>query len=320
MSAFSAGNAEAPKSTTSVALAVSSQKQVLVRQHHTPEDDRKFIQALVPANYVERVIAQRGGLELPTATEGARGLELARLHVPDLSTQSRLVTNISVPNLVGLAVGSGGESESLHVLFSALLVAVVVVCCAHAWRTRSPFTAAGWASAALLVTLSWVLPWYVLWVLPLAALSSSRRLRAAALVLDAAGGAVQAGRPGGQVGAHLDLARPHRARPQQHDAGLRKLELSGFTHLRQSQLARVAFGRIVIELGRTDRQPFGFPALETAGYRSDLTISHALQGFCCEQGTHTAAAQGEDLAIAVGLLAFDAQFEESARQGQCADR
>jgi hypothetical protein len=33
------------------------------------------------------------------------------------------------------------------------------------------------------VTLSWVLPWYVLWVLPLAALSSSRRLRTTTLVL-----------------------------------------------------------------------------------------------------------------------------------------
>ena len=44
-------------------------------------------------------------------------------------------------------------------------------------------TAAGWASVALLVTLSWVLPWYILWVLPLAALSGSRRLRTAALVL-----------------------------------------------------------------------------------------------------------------------------------------
>jgi hypothetical protein len=38
---------------------------------------------------------------------------------------------------------------------------------------------------ALLVTLSWVLPWYVLWVLPLAALSSSRRLRVVSLVLGA---------------------------------------------------------------------------------------------------------------------------------------
>jgi hypothetical protein len=105
------------------------------------------------------------------------------LHIPDLSTQSRLVTNVSVPNLIGLAVGSGGETETLHKLLSAALVLAVVLCCVQAWRRRGPITASGWASVALLVTLSWVLPWYVLWVLPMAALSSSRRLRAAALVL-----------------------------------------------------------------------------------------------------------------------------------------
>ncbi|HLB22278.1 MAG TPA: polyprenol phosphomannose-dependent alpha 1,6 mannosyltransferase MptB [Solirubrobacteraceae bacterium] len=105
------------------------------------------------------------------------------LHIPDLSTQSRLVTNVSVPNLIGLAVGSGGETETLHKLLSAGLVLAVMLCCVQAWRRRGPITASGWASVALLVTLSWVLPWYVLWVLPMAALSSSRRLRAAALVL-----------------------------------------------------------------------------------------------------------------------------------------
>jgi hypothetical protein len=107
------------------------------------------------------------------------------LHIPDLSTQSRLVTNVSVPNLIGLAVGSGGETETLHKLLSAALVLSIVLCCVQAARRRGPITAAGWASVALLVTLSWVLPWYVLWVLPMAALSSSRRLRVAALVLGA---------------------------------------------------------------------------------------------------------------------------------------
>lgn len=105
------------------------------------------------------------------------------LHIPDLSTQSRLVTNVSVPNLIGLILGSGGETETLHKLLSAALVLSVVLCCVQAWRRRGPITASGWASVALLVTLSWVLPWYVLWVLPMAALSSSRRLRTAALVL-----------------------------------------------------------------------------------------------------------------------------------------
>ena len=58
---------------------------------------------------------------------------------------------------------------------------VQLVCLAR----RDTITASGWASVALLVTLSWVLPWYVLWILPLAALSRSRRLRAVALVLGA---------------------------------------------------------------------------------------------------------------------------------------
>jgi hypothetical protein len=88
-----------------------------------------------------------------------------------------------VPNLVGLLIGVGGENESVRVVMSAVLGASVLLCCAMAWRTRDSLAASGWASVALLVTLSWVLPWYVLWVLPLAALAGSRRLRNAALVL-----------------------------------------------------------------------------------------------------------------------------------------
>jgi hypothetical protein len=107
------------------------------------------------------------------------------LHFPDLSTQSKLVTSVSVPNLIGLALGQGGETDWLHTLLSAALIIAVALCCVQAWRRRSAITASGWASVALLVTLSWVLPWYVLWVLPMAALSSSRRLRVTALVLGA---------------------------------------------------------------------------------------------------------------------------------------
>jgi len=93
------------------------------------------------------------------------------------------VTSESVPNLIGLGVGAGGETESLRLALGGVLALAVLLCCAYAWRQRSALAASGWASVALLVTLSWVLPWYVLWVLPLAALSSSRRLRAASAVL-----------------------------------------------------------------------------------------------------------------------------------------
>jgi hypothetical protein len=114
---------------------------------------------------------------------GACSLVAFGLHIPDLSTQGRLVTSVSVPNLLGLALGQGGETDLLRQLLEGVLVASVVACCALAWRRRESLTAAGWASVALLVTLSWVLPWYVLWVLPLAALAGSRRLRTTALLL-----------------------------------------------------------------------------------------------------------------------------------------
>ncbi len=105
------------------------------------------------------------------------------LHTPDLSTQGSLVTSESVPNLIGLAIGLGGESDTLRKVMVALLIVAVMACCWQAARRRDPITASGWSSVALLLALSWVLPWYVLWVLPLAALSQSRRLRAVSLVL-----------------------------------------------------------------------------------------------------------------------------------------
>jgi hypothetical protein len=99
------------------------------------------------------------------------------LHLPDLSTQSRVVNNESVPNLLGLLIGAGGESEGVRFVMTGALAGVAALCCVLAWRRRDSVDAAAWASVAPLLTLGWVLPWYVLWALPLAALSGSRRLR-----------------------------------------------------------------------------------------------------------------------------------------------
>src|ERR1700736_6104139 len=122
------------------------------------------------------------GMATAGALIGVASLIAFGLHIPDLNTQSRLVTNESVPNLIGLLVGAGGENEAVRLVMSALLGCSLLLCCALAWRRRDSLGASGWASVVLLVTLSWVLPWYVLWVLPLAALAGSRRLREAARV------------------------------------------------------------------------------------------------------------------------------------------
>ena len=125
------------------------------------------------------------GMLLAGVLVGSASLIAFGVHIPDLSTQARLVTDISLPNLLGLALGSGGETEGLHNVLTATLFLSVLACCVMAWRRRDAIAASGWATVALLVTLGWVLPWYVLWLLPLAALSGSRRLRNTALVLGA---------------------------------------------------------------------------------------------------------------------------------------
>ncbi len=123
------------------------------------------------------------GMLAAGAVVGVASLFAFGLHIPDLNTQSALVTNESVPNLVGLAVGAGGENGTVRAAMTALLAVVLLASCWQAWRTRDPIAPCGWTSVTLLVTLSWVLPWYVIWALPMAALSSSPRLRAACLVV-----------------------------------------------------------------------------------------------------------------------------------------
>ena len=104
-------------------------------------------------------------------------------YIPDLTTQAKLVTAVGLPNLLGLALGQGGETTTLHSVLSLVLVASVLGASLWAWRRREWITPAGWATVALVVTLSWVLPWYVLWMLPLAALGRSKLMRGVVLVL-----------------------------------------------------------------------------------------------------------------------------------------
>ena len=52
----------------------------------------------------------------------------------------------------------------------------------RAWRGRDWITAAGWSLLALIASIASLAPWYLVWALPLAAVSRSRALRAATLV------------------------------------------------------------------------------------------------------------------------------------------
>jgi Glycosyltransferase family 87 len=110
----------------------------------------------------------------------AMSLALFGFSLPNLSDQSTLLTPFSFPNLFGYFIGVGGGTSGVLRLAEVALVVTVVLLLRRRgdWVSR-----AGWATVALIASLAWVMPWYVIWVLPLAALGSSVRLRRTALAM-----------------------------------------------------------------------------------------------------------------------------------------
>ncbi|HKP90187.1 MAG TPA: glycosyltransferase 87 family protein [Thermoleophilaceae bacterium] len=101
-----------------------------------------------------------------------------------LNQQDRVAT-YSIPNQAGELLGLGGLTAGIRALAALALLATLAVTVRRTWRGGDWVAAAGWATFALLVTSAWLLPWYVTWLLPLAALSGDRRLRTASLCLTA---------------------------------------------------------------------------------------------------------------------------------------
>jgi alpha-1,6-mannosyltransferase len=89
----------------------------------------------------------------------------------------------SVPKALGSLAGLPVDNAALRLVTEALLAGALALTLWHAWRTGRWLVAAGWGTFALLVTTAWLLPWYVIWLLPIAAITGDRRLRVATLVL-----------------------------------------------------------------------------------------------------------------------------------------
>lgn len=98
----------------------------------------------------------------------------------------------SVPSrltwLVSSAFGFPAQDISgvVRGVFAGVGVAVAVVLLGLAWVRKGDWIAlAGWTTVAVLVATAWLMPWYVLWLLPLASVAAGKRLPATAIVLTA---------------------------------------------------------------------------------------------------------------------------------------
>ena len=100
--------------------------------------------------------------------------------LPNLSGQTTLLSDYSIPNVAGWLLGFGGGAPVVVRIANLGLVVTVLLLLR---RRAAWLEGAGWATLALILTVAWLVPWYIVWLLPLAALGTSVRLRTVALVL-----------------------------------------------------------------------------------------------------------------------------------------
>ena len=76
--------------------------------------------------------------------------------------------------------------SAVRAAYAVAFAAVALWLMHRTWRGRSePIAAAAWTTFAVLVASAWLVPWYALWLLPLAALVADRRLWIASFALSA---------------------------------------------------------------------------------------------------------------------------------------
>ncbi len=92
-------------------------------------------------------------------------------------------THMSVPST--LARLTGLDEAAVRAAALALFAAAFVYLLLKTWRGMDWLRAAGWASFLLLLATAWLLPWYLIWALPLVALSRDRPLQLLTLLLTA---------------------------------------------------------------------------------------------------------------------------------------
>jgi alpha-1,6-mannosyltransferase len=98
-----------------------------------------------------------------------------------LSSNQGRSSRLSLPYVA--AKLTGVDRDAVRALFALAFAAVAAWTLWRTWRGADPIRMAGWATLAILLGSAWLVPWYLLWLLPLAALAFDRRLTIATLVL-----------------------------------------------------------------------------------------------------------------------------------------
>jgi Glycosyltransferase family 87 len=92
-------------------------------------------------------------------------------------------SHMSIP--ITAARLTGLDPDAVRLAAAILFAAAVIYLLAWTWRGGDWVRAAAWTALALLLATAWLLPWYLIWLLPLAAISRDRPLQLLTLSLTA---------------------------------------------------------------------------------------------------------------------------------------
>ncbi len=105
--------------------------------------------------------------------------------VSALNRDAAFVGTDSFPTEIAHLLGKPGVFPIDHDLLKAGLVLIVLHLMWRTWRGYDWVAASAWTLLAIAVTSTWLLAWYTLWSLPLAAISRDRRVLYATLAVQA---------------------------------------------------------------------------------------------------------------------------------------
>ncbi|HXP99034.1 MAG TPA: glycosyltransferase 87 family protein [Solirubrobacteraceae bacterium] len=106
------------------------------------------------------------------AVFGIHGVDI----VSALNRDSAFVSSDAFPTEIAHLFGKPGVFPIDHDLLEAMLLLIVLHLLWRTWRGYDWVAASGWTLLAVVVASTWLLAWYTLWALPLAAISRDRRL------------------------------------------------------------------------------------------------------------------------------------------------
>jgi hypothetical protein len=112
---------------------------------------------------------------------GIHGVDI----VSALNRDAAFVGTDSFPTEIAHLLGKPGVFPIDHDLLKAGLVLIVLHLMWRTWRGYDWVAASAWTLLAIAVTSTWLLAWYTLWSLPLAAISRDRRVLYATLAVQA---------------------------------------------------------------------------------------------------------------------------------------